>query len=427
MPGRQHDEVMNDTPDPSETRPGAHQPGAQSDRFASQNLRTLSDVRRSSDDRIVAGVCAGVARHLNIDPILVRIAVVALTFIGLSGLILYLAAWFLLPEDPPSSTLRSEQGGAPKASQSVAADWFNLDKNEPQVRAIGLFVAAVLAVVAIVGDGGWGLWWIGWWVLPAAFLFWLFAVRPRRRREEFLAPSAEAAPGAKPGEWSSDPDVLKAQVDAYSAAKTAQVLERKRQRYERRRESRALWRLTLSLIAIAIAVTLILDQQVDMDGSAYIVAALLAVGLGCLIGTVWGNASGLVGLGLLLTVALMVSSAVPPGRVGEQVREPQTLAGLQSSYRHGIGEFELDLSGFGEPSQLAGRTVQINAGIGQTTVYVPEGLPVRLDAELKGGEITAFGRQWHGSDNDVRTTDGEGKALHLIINQRFGDMEVIRR
>jgi phage shock protein PspC (stress-responsive transcriptional regulator) len=399
---------MTDTPDPSES-----QPDAPSDGFASQNLRTISDVRRSSEDRIVAGVCAGVARHLNVDPIIVRIAVVALTFIGLAGLILYLAAWFLLPEDD--------------SERSVAADWFNLTQNEPQVRAIGLFVAAVLAVVAIVGDSGWGLWWIGWWVLPAAFLFWLFVVRPRQRREEFFAASANAAPGAKPAQWSSDPDVLKTQVDAYTAAKTAQVLERKRQRYERRRESRALWRLTLSLIAIAIAVTLIVDQQVGVDAPTYIVAALLAVAIGCLIGTVWGNSGGLVGLGLLLTVALMVSSAVPHGRVGEQVREPQTLAGLQPSYRHGVGEFVLNLSGFDKPTQLAGRTVHIDAGVGQTTVYVPKSLPVTLDAELEGGEISAFGRQWHGHNNDVTTTDGEGKALHLVINQRFGDMEVIRR
>jgi phage shock protein PspC (stress-responsive transcriptional regulator) len=390
---------MTDTPDPRETKPDAP-----SDGFASQNLRTISDVRRASDDRIVAGVCAGVARHLNIDPIIVRIAVVALTFIGLSGLILYLAAWFLLPEDD--------------AERSIAADWFRLDQNEPQVRAIGLFVAAVLAVVAIVGDGGWGLWWIGWWVLPAAFLFWLFVVRPRQRREEL---------GAQPDTWSSDPDVLKTQVDAYTAAKTAQVLERKRLRHERRRESRALWRLTLSLIAIAIAVTLILDQQVDVAGSAYIVAALLAVAVGCLIGTVWGNAGGLVGLGLLLTVALMVASVVPHGGIGEQEHQPETLAGLESSYRHGVGRFELDLSGFNRPSLLAGRTVHINTGVGEATVYVPEGLPVKLHAELKGGEISAFGREWHGSDNDVRTTDGEGKALHLEINQRFGDMEVIRR
>ena len=383
---------MNDTPD---------------DRFASENVRSLSDVRRSSDDRIVAGVCAGVARHLNIDPLLVRIAVVALTFIGLSGLILYLAAWFLLPEET--------------GDKSIAAEWFNLDQNEPQVRAIGLFTAAVVAVVAVVGDSGWGLWWIGWWVLPAAFLFWLFVVRPRQRHEETMAAFAQTAPASGAG------GSVEEQVEAYTAARVAESLERKRQRIERRRESRALWRLTLSLIAIAVAVTLILDQQVDVDGSAYIVAALTAVAIGCLVGTLWGSAGGLVGLGLLLTVALLVTSAIPRGPIGEQVREPQTLAGLQSSYRHGVGQFELDLSRFNQPAQLAGRTVRISAGVGQTLVYLPEGLPVRLDAELRGGEISAFGRQWDGRNNEVSVIDGDGRSLHLVINQRFGDMEVIRR
>lgn len=236
-----------------------------------------------------------------------------------------------------------------------------------------------------------------------------------------LAESTSAAGTSGPG------TTVEEQVEAYTAARVAEALERKRQRIQRRRDSRALWRLTLSLIAIAIAVTLILDQQVGLNAPAYIVAALLAVAIGCLVGTLWGNAGGLVGLGLLLTVALLLSSAMPSGRVGEQLREPQTLAGLQSSYRHGIGQFELDLSGFSKPSQLAGRTVHINAGVGQTIVYVPKGVPVKLDAELKGGEINAFGHTWHGSDNEVTTTDGEGRFLHLVINQRFGDMEVIRR
>ena len=90
-----------------------------------------------------------------------------LTFVGLSGLILYLAAWFLLP--------------AEDADQSIAADWFNLDKNEEQVRIIGLVVAAVLAALAIVGDSQWAWWGLPWVLVPLAVLYWLFVVRPRRR------------------------------------------------------------------------------------------------------------------------------------------------------------------------------------------------------------------------------------------------------
>jgi phage shock protein PspC (stress-responsive transcriptional regulator) len=390
---------MNDTQDTSEASAGQ-----QSDRFESQNLRTLSSVRRSSDDRLVAGVCAGVARHLNVDPIVMRIAVVALTFIGLSGLILYLAAWFLLPEDD--------------ADRSVAADWVNLDRNEEQFRAIGLFVAAVLAVVAVVGDSGWGLWWIGWWVLPLAFLFWLFVVRPRRRDEEIAAMSAVA-----PGTASS----VQEHVDAYTAEKVAESLERRRLRALRRRESRALRRMTLSLVAIAVAVTLIVDRQIGVDGPTYIAAALLGVSIGCLIGTTWGRTGGLVGLGFLLALALAISSAVPDGRFGQQTRSPETLNDLPSSYRHGVGQFELDLSGFKDPDQLAGKTVRIEAGVGQTLVHLPDDVPVRLDARLRGGEISAFGREWGGRNNNVAVTDGDGRALTLVIDQRFGEVKVIRK
>lgn len=413
---------MNDTPPDDSGRDSGHDSGHDSDSdggsgadtdrgVRSQNVRTIAAVRRSGEDRIVAGVCAGVARHLGIDPIIVRIGVVALTFIGLAGLILYLAAWFLLPADDEP--------------RSVAADWFNLDQNEEQVRSVGLFVAAVVAVVAIVGDKGWGFWWIGWWVLPAAFLFWLFIVRPRHRREAELTDEHIET-------WQAAM-TKQDHIDAYTAAKVADVLERKRDRFERRRDSRVLRRLTYSLIAIAIAITLIIDRQIGLDNSTYLAAALVAVAIGCLIGTVRGSTAGLVALGIVLTIALAVSSAVPDGRIGEQVREPHTLTGLQPSYRHGIGQFVLDLGRFDRPGDLAGRTVHIHAGIGQTVVYVPENVPVRLDAELSGGVIQAFGREWemHGprdrNDSDVTAVDGQGRALRLVIDQRFGEVKVIRR
>lgn len=412
---------MNDTsqaeppgPEPTGAAPtddadGSASGDSSADGFQSKNMRTITAVHRSNDDRIVAGVCAGIARHLNIDPIIVRIGVAALTFIGLAGLILYLAAWFLLPADDEP--------------RSVAAEWFNLDRNEEQFRAVGLFVAAVVAVIAIVGDGGWSNWWIGWWILPAAFFFWLLVVRPRHRREEELATT-------DPQPWEASvagPKTAKDHVDAYTAEKVAEALDRKRARLQRRRESRALRRLTFSLIAIAVAVTLIADRQFGLDNSSYLAAALTAVAVGCLIGAWWGDTAGLGLLGIPLVIALAVTSAVPNGRVGEQVRDPHTLAGLQSTYRHGVGRFELNLSKFDQPSQLVGKTVAIESGIGQTVVYVPDDLPVRLDAHLRAGEITYFGHQQHGQRNELSYLDGSGRPFLLVINQRFGEVQVIRR
>jgi phage shock protein PspC (stress-responsive transcriptional regulator) len=56
-------------------------------------------LRRSQKDRMVAGVCGGIAETFGIDPALVRIGLVALTVLGAgSGVLLYAAAWVLVPE-----------------------------------------------------------------------------------------------------------------------------------------------------------------------------------------------------------------------------------------------------------------------------------------------------------------------------------------
>ncbi|MCB0896937.1 MAG: PspC domain-containing protein [Nocardioidaceae bacterium] len=54
---------------------------------------------RRRDDRMVAGVCSGLADHLGVDVTLMRIlAVAAVVFTGGAALVAYLAAWILMPE-----------------------------------------------------------------------------------------------------------------------------------------------------------------------------------------------------------------------------------------------------------------------------------------------------------------------------------------
>jgi phage shock protein C len=48
---------------------------------------------------MLGGVCGGLAEGLDIDPVLLRIGVVALTVIGVGATLpVYLAIWFLAPE-----------------------------------------------------------------------------------------------------------------------------------------------------------------------------------------------------------------------------------------------------------------------------------------------------------------------------------------
>ncbi|MEJ2053701.1 MAG: PspC domain-containing protein [Calditrichaceae bacterium] len=57
---------------------------------------------RSRANRMIAGVCGGFAEYLNIDPVLVRIAWLAFTFLGGSGLIIYIIGIIIIPENPES-------------------------------------------------------------------------------------------------------------------------------------------------------------------------------------------------------------------------------------------------------------------------------------------------------------------------------------
>ena len=55
---------------------------------------------RSVSDRKVAGVCAGVAKYLNIDPTVVRIIWAILALFAFFGIAAYLICAFIIPEEP---------------------------------------------------------------------------------------------------------------------------------------------------------------------------------------------------------------------------------------------------------------------------------------------------------------------------------------
>jgi phage shock protein C len=57
-------------------------------------------LRRPTTDRIVAGVCSGLGRYLDVDPVLIRVIfAVAVIFTAGIALIAYPVMWFLMPED----------------------------------------------------------------------------------------------------------------------------------------------------------------------------------------------------------------------------------------------------------------------------------------------------------------------------------------
>jgi phage shock protein PspC (stress-responsive transcriptional regulator) len=102
---------------------------------------------RSRDERVIAGVCGGIARYFNIDPVLVRVGAVALIFLGGAGLLAYLAAVLLIPKE-------GEGGQPPEAPSRGLA-----------VTGVVLLVVAICVVLPF--RGGWGA---GWGLVPLGFV-----------------------------------------------------------------------------------------------------------------------------------------------------------------------------------------------------------------------------------------------------------------
>jgi phage shock protein PspC (stress-responsive transcriptional regulator) len=58
---------------------------------------------RSRVDRRIAGVCGGIGEYFGLDPTLVRIGFVLATFLGFSGIVIYIVLWIVMPEAPAGS------------------------------------------------------------------------------------------------------------------------------------------------------------------------------------------------------------------------------------------------------------------------------------------------------------------------------------
>lgn len=74
----------------------------------------MSETRRltrSESDRILVGVCGGLAEHFGIDATIVRLVFVLLTVFGGSGVVIYLVLWLIVPraskiDVPPRDVVR---------------------------------------------------------------------------------------------------------------------------------------------------------------------------------------------------------------------------------------------------------------------------------------------------------------------------------
>jgi phage shock protein C len=62
--------------------------------------KTIKRLYRSTKDKILGGVCGGIAEYYNMDPTIVRLLWVIFSLIYGVGILAYIIAWIIVPQAP---------------------------------------------------------------------------------------------------------------------------------------------------------------------------------------------------------------------------------------------------------------------------------------------------------------------------------------
>ena len=111
---------------------------------------------RSTEDRVIAGVCGGLAEHLGIPVLWLRVGFVAFTMMGGFGILLYGALWVVMPQD--RARLRSAPGleAASRAGKRPPRQ-MRLPSNEVLI-PLAVLLAGLLFLLTRLG----GAWVFSW-------------------------------------------------------------------------------------------------------------------------------------------------------------------------------------------------------------------------------------------------------------------------
>lgn len=409
--------------------------------------------RRDPDAGYLGGVAAGVANHLDVDVVLVRIGFVVVTILtqGL-GALAYLLGWILIPQAPAASdaSARSDRDHERRG----ASFWFGV---------VLLTLGSIWFVGSVTGPGGLlgqldaGI------VLPLLLLglgvaLWRRsdaptegAMTPARSPTTPTGAAASAAPGPPPPRSDTD-DTTEFDMSTstrplpptHPSPSTGPVSDPASDRPSGPmpgqdhptpqdlaagpppagppappsgpgpgdggftpppapvREGSLLARATLGVALLTAGVLWMLDMAgATVVGPLRILSITLAiVGVGLLIGSIAGRGRSLIIVGVILLPLVLVGSLLrgfpsmdlvvgPGGSFGQVVEAPVTVEEIESSYQLGAGEFLLDLGGVGF---APGQDVQtsIQMGAGELVVTVPDDVDVLVNARVGAGELQVF-------------------------------------
>lgn len=312
---------------------------------------------RARSGRVLGGVCAGLGRYFNVDPIIFRIGAIVLALVGGAGLLAYFAALLLIPaEDSPSAA-----EGAPAGRNRwlaiigvivlVGVTW-------PFLLGGGLLLAGLLIPFALLVAAGVLVWW-------------------------FV--SGEGPAG-----------------DAGDVAKRAA--------------------LGIGVLILCGLIAVGGFWAAAAGGETAVAIIVIASGVAILVGAFVRPVRWLVLPALTLALSAGIVSAAGidlDGGVGSRDYRPASAGDLRDTYELGMGELTIDLRQTDLPPGDV--PLDLDLGIGDARVIVPDDVCVATDAAVGIGEVKTFERGNEGIDVDVEDLpDAAPDVTRLLVKADVG-------
>lgn len=328
---------------------------------------------RSRTDRMLAGVSGGLGRHLGVDPVLLRIGFVLLALFGGAGLVAYVLAALLIPNEPevapagaagPGNATRATQGPDRGRTLTIVGLVILLLIGWPLLLGGGLAfigLAVPLAILALIGL-------VTWWIVSGE------------------------APGEGPGG-----------IARRSALGVAVLI--------------GLFGLFVAGAAAA-----------ALGSGAVAAIVVIVAGLALVGGAIAGHARALIfpALALALGVGFVSAAGIElDGGVGERSFAPTSATDLAGAYELGAGELVVDLRDADLPP--GDTPLAMDIGMGEATLIVPAKVCVATTASVGMGNVSAFGRDHGGVDvefEDLPSADPDKSRVVVNADVGFGEFRV---
>ncbi|OIV36050.1 hypothetical protein BIV57_18355 [Mangrovactinospora gilvigrisea] len=381
-------------------------------------------MRRDADHKKIAGVCAGLGRYFDLDPVVFRVVLAVLTISGGLGLLLYSLGWLLMPvdEDGRSELQRmfhhrfdASSGQALLAVLIGAGVFLSFFNNRP-----GFFPWLLLAL--LIGA-------VSWSSRHRSDAAEGADIDPDRipsepeppkpasgpswwQRNDPMSKSYVKAPLMSPGPplWVPDPWATEAAPDG----------KRKQRRIVRPyQRERSLLGVAVGFFALAAGLIVAAAVGARTHRPVFavelgLVTSVALLGAGLVLGAWIGRVrAGAVALAALLTLLLAGATALPSDMdqsLGRRTWAPATAAEVRPSYKLGAWDAVLDLSNV-DPG---GRTLKVNAELGAGRLLVR--LPADVDANVRAHSQLGGVRLQGLSDRGTPWGDDTRSAEHIAAS-----------